>query len=125
MSWKENTLRFCSRIGIFSFISTIGVGFVAYTATHVYVCFCAPKGLWGFIQSLVIMDSTFCQMILGIIHHSHSLYGAMVVGLLFSLLAAINNGVAWLSGVPVEDVPLTIRSRPITRSMSKAITKDT
>lgn len=60
-------------------------------------------------------------MILGVIHHSHSLYGAMVVGLFFSFLAAINNGIAWVSGVSAGEVPLTIRSRPITRSMTKVM----
>lgn len=101
----------CGNIGLYGFITAIGVGFVAYSATHVYVCFCAPTGIWGFVQSLIIMDSTFCQMLMGLVHHSQSLYGAMMVAFLFSIIGGISKGVGWLTGTPALEVPRTINVR--------------
>jgi nicotinamide riboside transporter PnuC len=118
MGYLEKTTHFCNKMGIFSVCAVVGIGCIAYTATHLYVWFCAPKGIWGFIASLIVMDSTFCQMILGIIHHSHKLYGAMLVALFFSLIALINKGVAWLSSTTEAEIPTVIHSRPISRSMT-------
>lgn len=105
----------CSALGLYGFVTAVGVGFIAYTATHVYVCFCAPSGVWGFIQSLVIMDSTFCQMLMGLVHHSQSMYGAMMIAFLFSIVGAIGKGVAWMTGEAAPDVPKLIQSKPIQR----------
>lgn len=107
--------KFCGSLGLYGFVSAIGVGFVAYTATHVYVCFCAPSGIWGFVQSLIVMDSTFCNLLLGLVHHAQSMYGAMMVAFLFSLIGAIGKGVAWMTGEVATEIPRTIQSRPIVR----------
>lgn len=84
---------------------------MAYSSTHLYVGFCAPLGFMGFIQSLIIMDSTFCQVLMGIISHSQSLYGAMMVGLLFSIMGGINKQVSNLSGLPENQIPRTVNAR--------------
>lgn len=102
-------------MGLYGFVTAIGVGFVAYSATHIYVCFCAPSGVWGFIQSLVMMDSTFCQMLLGLVHHSQSLYGAMMIAFLFSIVGGIGKGVSWMTGTPVGAIPTSIQSRALKR----------
>lgn len=96
-------------------MTAIGVGFIAYSATHIYVCFCAPQGVWGFVQSLIMMDSTFCQMLLGLVHHTQSLYGAMMIAFLFSIIGAIGKGISWITGEPAPEIPKTIQSRPIQR----------
>jgi hypothetical protein len=101
----------CGSLGGFTFVAALGVGFMAYTSTHLYVGFCAPLGFMGFIQSLIIMDSTFCQVLMGIISHSQSLYGAMMVGLLFSIMGGINKQVSELSGLPENQIPRTVNAR--------------
>lgn len=103
----------CGALGMYGFITAIGVGFVAYSTTHIYICFCAPSGVWGFIQSLIVMDSTFCQVLLGLIHHSQNLYGAMMIAFLFSLIGAMGKGIAWITGGPLVEVPTTIQSRSL------------
>ena len=101
---------------MYGFVTAVGVGFVAYSATHTYMYFCAPSGVLGFIQSLVVMDSTFCQIMMGLIHHSQSLYGAMMVAFMFSLIGAMGKGIAWVSGGEAGEIPRTIQSRAIVRS---------
>jgi hypothetical protein len=101
----------CGSFGGFTLVAALGIGFMAYSATHVYVGFCAPLGLMGFVQSLVIMDSTFCQVLMGIISHSQSLYGAMMVGLLFSIMGGINKSVSSVTGLPEGQIPRTINVR--------------
>jgi hypothetical protein len=101
----------CGSIGGFTFVAAVGVGFMAYSSTHLYVGFCAPLGFMGFIQSLIIMDSTFCQVLMGIISHSQSLYGAMMVGLLFSIMGGINKSVSDMSGLPENQIPKTVNLR--------------
>ena len=103
----------CGALGMYGFITAVGVGFVAYSATHTYICFCAPSGILGFIQSLVVMDSTFCQVLMGIIHHSQSLYGAMMIAFMFSLIGSMGKGIAWMTGKSPTEVPSTIQSRAI------------
>ncbi len=107
-------IRMCASrnsCGSFPLVAALGIGFMAYSATHVYVGFCAPLGFMGFIQSLVIMDSTFCQVLMGIISHSQSLYGAMMVGLLFSIMGGINKSVSSMTGVPEGQIPRTVNVR--------------
>jgi hypothetical protein len=105
----------CNSFGCISLISAVGVGFLAYSATHIYVGFCAPAGLMGFVQSLVIMDSTFCQLLMGIITHSQSLYGAMVVGLLFSFMSGINKLISGFTGIPEGEIPQTVQIKKLTK----------
>lgn len=101
----------CGSFGGFTVIAALGIGFMAYSATHVYVGFCAPLGVMGFVQSLIIMDSTFCQVLMGIISHSQSLYGAMMVGLLFSIMNGINKTVTGVTGLPEGQIPRTVNVR--------------
>ncbi len=101
----------CGSTGGFTLIAALGIGFMAYSATHIYVGFCAPLGVMGFVQSLIIMDSTFCQVLMGIISHSQSLYGAMMVGLLFSIMGAINKSVSTVTGLPEGEIPRTVNVR--------------
>lgn len=105
----------CSDIGLYGFVTAVGVGLIAYSATHAYVCFCAPTGVWGFVQSLVIMDSTFCQMLMGLVHHSQSLYGAMMVAFLLSMIGGISKGVGWLTGTPAPEIPRNVQVRGFQR----------
>ena len=105
----------CDTLSVYGLVTAVGVGFVAYSATHLYVCFCAPQGFWGFVQSLILMDSTFCQMILGLVHHTQSLYGAVMISFLFSIVGGIGKGVAWMTGGTPGEVPTTIQSRVLTR----------
>lgn len=106
----------CSDIGLYGFVTAVGVGFIAYSATHMYVCFCAPTGFWGFVQSLVIMDSTFCQVLMGLVHHSQSLYGAMMVAFLLSMIGGISKGVGWLTGTPAPEIPRNIQIKGFQRA---------
>lgn len=98
-------------MGLYGFVTAIGVGFVAYSATHLYVCFCAPTGIWGFVQSLVIMDSTFCQTLMSLVHHTQSLYGAMMLAFLFSLIGGISKGISWMTGEAAPEIPRNIQVR--------------
>jgi len=110
----------CSTLGCYGFTAAVGIGFVAWSATHIYVCFCAPQGVWGFIQSLVVMDSTFCQILMSLIQHTQSLYGAMMIAFLFSIVGAIGKGVAWITGEPEVPVPAALEGR-VLRSRKAAV----
>ena len=102
----------CKTIGVTGFVTAIGVGFIAYSATHIYVCFCAPEGIWGFVQSLVVMDSTFCQMLMALISHSQTLYGTMLMAFLFGIVGTIGKCVNWMSGEQtVTTTPTTIQGK--------------
>lgn len=102
----------CKTIGITGFVTAIGVGFIAYSATHIYVCFCAPEGIWGFVQSLVVMDSTFCQMLMALITHSQTLYGTMLMAFLFGILGTLGRCIQWITGEPTIPItPTTIQGR--------------
>lgn len=103
----------CGVLGCYGFATAVGVGLIAYSATHLYICFCAPTGIWGFVQSLVVMDSTFCQVLMGMIHHTQSLYGAMLIAFLFSLIGALGKGIAWMTGGEPGEAPTMIQSRPL------------
>lgn len=115
MGIRSTCVSVCGRTGCASFITAVGVGFIAYASTHIYMCFCAPAGLWGFLQSLIVMDSTFCQMLMGLIHHTQNLYGAMMIAFLFSLVAAIGHGVSYFTGEKVPEVTDTIQPRALRR----------
>jgi hypothetical protein len=112
---RQACISLCGKTGCVSFVTAVGVGFIAYASTHIYMCFCAPTGFWGFLQSLVVMDSTFCQMLMGLIHHTQNLYGAMMIAFLFSFVAAIGQGVHWITGEKVPEITDTIQPRAIKR----------
>ena len=112
---REACVSLCGKTGCVSFITAVGVGFIAYTSTHVYMCFCAPAGLWGFLQSLIVMDSTFCHVLMGLIHHTQNLYGAMMIAFLFSVIAAIGHTVSSITGEKLPDMTDSIQSRAIRR----------
>ena len=106
----------CETLGLVGFATAVGLGFVAYSATHLYVCFCAPSGVWGFVQSLIIMDSTFCQMLMGLVHHSQSLYGAMMMAFLLTMITSIGKGVGWATGMPAPEIPRNVQLKGFQRT---------
>jgi hypothetical protein len=105
----QRTHDACKNLGFYGFVTAVGVGFVAYSATHMYVWLCAPSGILGFVQSLVVMDSTFCQTLMGLVHHSQSLYGAMMLAFLFSMIGAISKGIELITGQSAPEIPRNIQ----------------
>lgn len=74
--------------------TAVGLAFVAWSGTQVYVMFCAPSGFTGFLQSLVTMDSSPCQALFAVIGHSQTLYAATVASLLFAFISLIGSCMA-------------------------------
>ena len=101
-------LQSCGACG---FVAAIGVGFVCWSATQLYVIFCAPRGLIGFLQSLIVMDSTFCQLLMGLVTHTQTMYSLMLVGLLFAFIGIINKVIGWITDSEVQPVPEEIKTR--------------
>jgi len=60
--------------------------FVAWLATRVYALYCAPAGLYGFLQSFLTMDSTLCKVVFAIISHTQILYGAALATLFYAFI---------------------------------------
>lgn len=60
--------------------------FVAWGATRVYALYCAPAGLYGFLQSFLTMDSTLCKVVFAIISHTQILYGAALATLFYAFI---------------------------------------
>ena len=60
--------------------------FVAWSATRLYALYCAPAGLYGFLQSFLTMDSTLCKVVFAIISHTQSLYGAALATLFYAFI---------------------------------------
>jgi hypothetical protein len=77
------------------------------------MCFCAPRGIFGFVQSLVVMDSSFCQILMGLMLHSQSMYKAMLVAALFAVVGTLGKVATWMSGEEI-DVPTEIQG-PVLR----------
>jgi hypothetical protein len=71
--------------------SAVGLAFVAWSGTQLYVVYCAPSGVFGFVQSLVTMDSSPCQALFSVIHHSQSLYSATIGALLFAFISFLGS----------------------------------
>jgi hypothetical protein len=113
MSYRERCSATCKQLGGWGFLSAIGIGFVAWSATHIYMCFCAPRGIFGFVQSLVVMDSSFCQILMGLMLHSQSMYKAMLVAALFAVVGTLGKVATWMSGEEI-DVPTEIQG-PVLR----------
>ncbi len=70
-------------------LTAIGLAFIAWSGTQLYVTYCAPSGLTGFLMSLVTMDSSPCQALFSIVSHSQTLYSAMIASLLFALFGGM------------------------------------
>ena len=83
------------------------------------MCFCAPKGAWGFVQSLIVMDSSFCQILIGLMIHMQSMYKAMLVAFLFGIVGSLTKIANWMSSEDI-DIPTEIQG-PVLRRR-KAIT---
>ena len=66
--------------------------FVAWSATRVYAVYCAPAGLYGFLQSFITMDSTLCKVVFAIISHTQILYGAAVATLFYAFVNLFRSG---------------------------------
>ena len=71
--------------------SALGLAFVAWSGTQMYVVFCAPSGFYGFVQSLVTMDSSPCQALFQVINHSQTLYSATIASILFAIIAYLGS----------------------------------
>ena len=74
--------------------TAIGLAFVAWSGTQLYVMLCAPSGIGGFFVSLVTMDSSPCQALFAVIAHSQTLYAATVASLLFAFVGFIGSCMA-------------------------------
>jgi hypothetical protein len=71
--------------------SALGLAFVAWSGTQMYVVYCAPSGIFGFVQSLVTMDSSPCQALFSVINHSQSLYSATVASLMVAFISFLGS----------------------------------
>ena len=79
---------------VLAFGTAIGLAFVAWSGTQLYVMLCAPSGIGGFFVSLVTMDSSPCQALFAVISHSQTLYAATVASLLFAFVGFIGSCMA-------------------------------
>ena len=113
MSSRECCSNTCKQVGGWGLITAVGIGFVAWSSSHVYMCFCAPQGAWGFIQSLLVMDSSFCQILMGLMIHMQSMYKAMLVAFLFGIVGSLTKVVNWVNGEEL-DIPTEIQG-PVLR----------
>ena len=113
MSYREYCSNTCKQVGGWGLITAVGIGFVAWSSSHVYMCFCAPQGAWGFIQSLLVMDSSFCQILMGLMIHMHIMYRAMLVAFLFGIVGSLTKVVNWINGEEL-DIPTEIQG-PVLR----------
>jgi hypothetical protein len=100
-------------MGGWGLITAVGIGFVAWSSSHIYMCFCSPKGAWGFVQSLIVMDSSFCQILIGLMIHMQSMYKAMLVAFLFGIVGSISKIANWMSSEDI-DIPTEIQG-PVLR----------
>ena len=113
MSYRAYCSNTCKQVGGWGLITAVGIGFVAWSSSHVYMCFCAPQGAWGFIQSLLVMDSSFCQILMGLMIHMQSMYRAMLVAFLFGIVGSLTKVVNWINGEEL-DIPTEIQG-PVLR----------
>ena len=52
---------------------------------------------------------------MSLIQHTQSLYGAMMIAFLFSIVGAIGKGVSWFTGEPEVPVPAALEGRVLRR----------
>jgi hypothetical protein len=118
MPSREYCSTTCRQIGGWGLLTAVGIGFVAWSSTHVYMCFCAPQGSWGFVQSLIVMDSSFCQILMSLMIHMQSMYKAMLVAFLFGIVGSLTKIANWMSSeemdIPTEIQGPVLRRRKIT-----------
>jgi hypothetical protein len=76
---------------VLSVTSAVGLAFVAWSGTQMYVVYCVPSGVFGFVQSLVTMDSSPCQALFSVIHHSQTLYSATIGALLVAFISFLGS----------------------------------
>ena len=67
-------------------VNAILFAFVAWSATRIYAYYCAPSGLYGYLQSFITMDSTLCKVVFAIISHTQLLYGASIGTLFYAFI---------------------------------------
>lgn len=91
--------------GILAWTSALGLGFVAWSGTQIYVMMCAPPGVLGFFQSLITMDSSPCQAIFSLISHGQTLYAGMIGALLLGV-------VSFLASLFAQTAPANTRMPP-------------
>jgi len=113
MPSRECCSNTCKQMGGWGLITAVGIGFVAWSSSHIYMCFCAPQGAWGFVQSLIVMDSSFCQILIGLMIHMQSMYKAMLVAFLFGIVGSISKIANWISNEEL-DIPTEIQG-PVLR----------
>jgi len=118
MSSRECCSNTCKQMGGWGLLTAVGIGFVAWSSTHVYMCFCAPQGAWGFVQSLIVMDSSFCQILMSLMINMQSMYKAMLVAFLFGIVGSLTKIANWMSSeeidIPTEIQGPVLRRRKIT-----------
>lgn len=105
------------RMGCCGFVTAIGVGLIAWSGTHLYMCFCAPTGVWGFVQSLVVMDSTFCQMLMALIQHTQTIYRGLMIAFLFGIVGVIGSGVSYMTGQPEKPIGDVLEGRSLKKHL--------
>lgn len=113
MPSRECCSNTCKQMGGWGLITAVGIGFVAWSSSHIYMCFCSPQGVWGFVQSLIVMDSSFCQILIGLMIHMQSMYKAMLVAFLFGIVGSISKIANWMSSEDI-DIPTEIQG-PVLR----------
>ena len=75
--------------------------FVAWSATRLYAHYCAPAGLYGFLQSFITMDSTLCKVVFAIISHTQILYGAALATLFYAFVNMFRSKTPTVSPIPI------------------------
>jgi hypothetical protein len=113
MPSRECCSNTCKQMGGWGLITAVGIGFVAWSSSHIYMCFCSPQGVWGFVQSLIVMDSSFCQILIGLMIHMQSMYKAMLVAFLFGIVGSLTKIANWMSSEDI-DIPTEIQG-PVLR----------
>jgi hypothetical protein len=88
---NRETLRTTSSLAV---VSGVGLAFIAWSGTQLYVIVCAPAGFTGFLQSMMTMDSSPCQALFSVISHTQTLYGATIASLLFAFMGFLGSCIA-------------------------------
>jgi len=74
-SWP-NSVKFLSFTG-----GLVG-GYWGVTQLHAY--YCAPSGLYGFLQTALLMSTPVCRTCISVLSNVDNIYGAAWTGALFS-----------------------------------------
>jgi len=57
---------------------------------------------------------------MGLIHHTQSIYGGLMLAFLFSIVAVVGKGVSWMTGKPEVAAPTVIEGRVLRSATAKA-----